>query len=256
MGTFIFKGGAGSARQSAGSVAAFRLNPDGSQVPVPGSPFRTNHRPRVLRSDPQGRFLFIGESDLRSGESGGNCAGQPVSLTVDRIDPASGTLTQIGSVALRGSCLCDIAVDPSGTHLYLGVENLSTSGGAIQEFLIGSKGTLTELAGSPVMVEDVPVSFAMHPSGRFLYAATPDLTILDRDPRTGELSVRAVFSTPKRQLALNPAGTLLAARERDTNEVSEFQLDAGGNVIGERQVQTLPPFALAVDPLVVVVQLR
>jgi len=147
----------------------------------------------------------------------------------------------------------DIAVDPSGTHLYLGVKNIATSGGAILGFLIGPTGALTELPGSPLIVEDRPVSLAMHPSGKFVFAAAPDVSILDRNSTTGTLTVRGVFSTPKRQVALNPAGTILAARERDTNEMSQFQLDKAGNIIGENRQPLVNPITFA-DPLVTVVR--
>jgi 6-phosphogluconolactonase (cycloisomerase 2 family) len=240
-------------RQDGGSVAGFRLNPDGSRVPVPGSPFKTSHSPSVVRSDPQGRFLFIGENNIVPGTLSANCAGQRGILAVDRVDPTSGVLMQVSSVTLRGSCVRDIAVDPSGTHLYVGVENITTSGGAIHEFLIGASGVLAELVGSPVMAEGLPISFAMHPSGRFLYAATPSLTVLDRNIKTGELSVRGVFSTPKRQLALNATGTLLIAGEQEGSEASEFQLDTGGNVVGERRQPAKAVFPFGSDPLIAVV---
>ncbi len=254
MGTFIFIGHPGATEQDGGSIAGFKANADGSLTPVPGSPFKTNYGPSVVRSDPQDRFLFIGENSIAPRAGNASCSGQPSILSVERVDSISGALMQVGSITLRGACVRDIVIDPSGKHLYVGVENITTTGGAIQEFLIGATGTLTEINGSPVMVENLPVNFAMHPNGRVVYAATPNLTVLDRDPATGALTVRSVFSTPKRQLTLNPAGTLLVARERDSKEISEFQVDAGGNVIGESRLQTLPLFARTTDPLVAVVQ--
>jgi 6-phosphogluconolactonase (cycloisomerase 2 family) len=250
MSTFVFAGSAGLPREAGGTVTGFRLNPDGRLVSVPGSPFKTSNTPRVLRSDPQGRFLFIAEDNAAPG---GNCVDEPGALSVERVNPASGALSQADRITLRGSCVRDIAIDPSGRHLYVGVENVSTSGGAIQEFSIGATGRLTELASSPVMVEDLPVSFAMHPNGRFLFAATPNLTVLDRDPGGGELSVRAVFSTPKQRLVLDSTRTVLTARERDTKEISEFQVDSAGNVSVERQGRAKPPFFVADDPLLAIV---
>jgi 6-phosphogluconolactonase (cycloisomerase 2 family) len=169
---------------------------------------------------------------------------------VAKVDAASGTLTRVDNITLRGSCAKDIAVDPTGKHLYVGVENINTSGGSIQGFQIGPTGTLTELAGSPVIVEDLPVSLAMHPSGKFIFAATPDLSILDRDAATGMLTVRGIFNTPKKQLALNPAGTFLMASERDTNEISEFAVDDAGNLteaFADRQ-RAKVPVGMAFDP--------
>jgi len=205
----------------------------------------------VVKSDPQGRFVFAGESHETPGARGSNCTSEPSDLLVEKIDPASGVLAQLSSVTLRGSCVRAIAIDPTGEHLYVGVENITTSGGSIQGFLIGPTGTLTELPGSPVLVEDLPESMAMHPSGKFLYAATPDLSVLDRDPTTGTLTVRGVFNTPKRKLALNPAGDFLTASERDTNEISEFSDDSAGNVT-ETFVDRKPatgPDGVAADPL-------
>jgi 6-phosphogluconolactonase (cycloisomerase 2 family) len=217
-------------RQVGGSVSGFRVNADGTLAPVPGSPFKTDSGTAIVRSDPQGRFVFVGEDHITPEARGTNCLSEPSVLLVKKVDLSSGTLTQVNSVTLRGSCVEDMVVDPSGTHLYVGVSNITTSGGSIQGFLIGPAGTLTELPNSPVMVEDLPVSLAMHPTGKFMYAATPNLTVLDRNTTTGMLTVRGVFNTPKRHIALNPSGTFLTASERDTNEISEFVVDSGGNV--------------------------
>ena len=170
-------------------------------------------------------------------------------LLSELIDPASGTLTLADKKTVNGVCARSISVDPTGRHLYLGVGSLSGAGGEIHGFLIRPTGTLTELAGSPVVVEEIPLSMAMHPTGKFIYAATPNLTVLDRDTNTGILKVRGVFNTPKRALALNPAGSLLVASEDGSNEVSEFHIDSNGNVIAvEQRVQASDPFGVATDP--------
>lgn len=223
---------------------------------MPGSPFKTEMGVSIVKSDPLGRFIFVGENRAVRRARDTNCADEPSILAVNRIDPESGTLTQVESVILSGSCVADIAVDPSGKHLYVGVKNIAISGGSIQGFSISSDGTLTELASSPLIVEDLPMSLAMHPSGKFIFAATPEISILDRNTSTGLLTVRAVFSTPKRQLALNQAGTLLFASERDTTEISQFRLDVSGNVIAEdRQVMSMPP-GIAANLFVAVVRPR
>jgi DNA-binding beta-propeller fold protein YncE len=131
----------------------------------------------------------------------------------------------------------------------VGVKSTTGTGGEIHGFLIGASGALTELAGSPVVMEDLPESLAMHPSGKFVYAATPNLAVLDRESATGKLTVRGVFNTFKRQLALNPAGTFLVASERGANEISEFFVDDNGDIVatGNRQ-PALTPFAVAADP--------
>jgi 6-phosphogluconolactonase (cycloisomerase 2 family) len=250
-GGFVFVGNGGPALKPGGSIAAFMINADGTLTPVEGSPFNTSMRVAVVKGDPQGRFVFVGANRAAPRESAALCAEESSALLVEKVDRLSGALTQATEIGLRGSCVRDIAVDPSGTHLYVGVRNIATSGGAIQSFQIGSGGTLTELPGSPLLVGDLPVSIAMHPSGRFIFAATPDLSVLDRDTATGAVSLRGVFSTPKRQLALNPTGTLLIASERDTGEIAQFAIDDLGNVSesSAEHRRTSLPGNVAADPL-------
>jgi DNA-binding beta-propeller fold protein YncE len=253
---FVYVANNGSEQNSGGSIAGFRVNlTDGSLSPVPGSPFKTEDGPAVVANDPQGHFVFVGEDQTVPGARGSNCLDHPSLLLVERVDPVSGALTQLSSTTLAGACVRAITVDPSGRHLYVGVESdvgvesAKGTGGKIHGFLIGASGALTELAGSPVAVEGLPESLAMHPSGKFVYAATPNLAVLDRDSTTGKLTVRGVFNTFKRQLALNPAGTFLVASERDSNEISEFFVAGNGDLIATEDRQpVLIPFAVASDP--------
>jgi len=248
---FVYVANNGSTQNVGGSIAGFRINPsDGSLAPVPGSPFKAANGPSAIGSDPQGHFVFVGEDGSVPGARGNNCSvAQSVLLLSERIDPASGTLTQADQKTVTGNCIRAISVDPTGKNVYVGVGDTSGVGGAIHGFLISTTGTLSELPGSPVRVEDIPASMAMHPTGKFVYAATPNLTVLDRDPATGILTVRGVFNTGKRALALNPPGNLLVASETGSNEVSEFHIDSSGNVIAaDQRVQASDPFGVAADP--------
>lgn len=249
--SFIYVANNGSTQNVGGSIVGFRINPnDGSLTPVPGSPFKAGNGPSAIGSDPQGHFVFVGEDGSVPGARGNNCSlAQSILLLIERVDPASGTLTQAGQQTVTGNCIRAISVDPTGRNVYVSVGDASGVGGQIHGFLLGPSGTLTELPGSPVQVDDLALGMAMHPSGKFLYAATPNLTVLDRDPATGILKVRGVFNTPKRALALNPAGNLLVASEDGSNEVSEFHIDSNGNAVAvEQRVQASSPFGVAADP--------
>lgn len=248
---FVYVANNGSTQNVGGSIAGFRVNPaDGSLAPVPGSPFKAGNGPSAIGSDPQGRFVFVGEDGSVPGARGNNCTlAQSILLLTERVDPASGTLMQTDQKTVTGTCIRAISADPTGRNVYVGVGDPSGVGGQIHGFLLGPSGTLTELPGSPVQVDDTALSLAMHPSGKFLYAATPNLTVLDRDPTTGILKVRGVFNTAKRALALNPAGNLLVASEAGSNEVSEFHIDSNGNVLAvDARVQASDPFGVASDP--------
>ena len=226
---FLFVGDHGSAENNGGSVTAFRIASDGRLSPLPGSPFTTESGVAIVRGDPLGRFVFIGGDRMAQTARKTGCSDDPGILSVAKVNPLTGALTPVSKTTLQGSCVGDIAIDPSGTHLYVGMRNITTSGGSIQGFLIGPTGTLTELPGSPVIVEDRPISLAMHPSGRFLFAAAPDIIILNRDAASGSLTVRNVFGTPRNQLVMDPSGALLAS-EQDTSEISQFIVDGEGNI--------------------------
>jgi 6-phosphogluconolactonase len=172
----------GSEQNDGGSIAGFRVNlTDGSLAPVPGSPFKTANGPAVVASDPQGRFVFVGEDQTVPGTRGSNCLDNPSLLLVERVDPVSGTLTQLSSTTLAGACVRAITVDPAGKHLYVGVASTTGTGGEIHGFLIGASGALTELAGSPVAGEGlpfesgaVPEGVAFEPTGKFVYTVSPN----------------------------------------------------------------------------------
>ena len=248
-GTFLYVANNGSTRQVGGQVDGFRVNADGSLSPVPGSPFKTANGSVVVKSDPQGRFVFVGEDGTVPRAPGSNCLAHPSILLVKRVSPGSGTLTQVQSVTLKGSCIRDIAVDPTSTQLYAGTDDAPGFTGLIEGFSISATGTLTKMAGSPVAVEGLPLSMAMHPSGKFIYAATPNVTVLDRDTATGDLTVRGVFNTAKRQIALNAAGNWLAGSERDSDNVSEFFVDDGGNILATDNLHPATvPDGIGVDP--------
>jgi len=165
---------------------------------------------------------------------------------------AAGMLTQADKKDLDGSCARALIVDPSGKHLYVAMSRYSASLGEIQGFVIGPNGTLTELPGSPYLVNGSATGLAIHPNGKFLYAASDSgLLVIDRDVSTGALVERGAFNTPKHRLALNPAGTFLVASEINSNEVSQFNVDpATGNIEAlDFRPAAASPVGVAADPL-------
>jgi 6-phosphogluconolactonase len=170
----------------------------------------------------------------------------------EALDSGSGKLTQTGRKALDGSCARAVVVDPSSKHLYIAMAPLSGSSGEIQGFLIGTNGTLTELPGSPYLITGTPTGLAMHPNGNFIYAASDSgILVIDRNAATGALVERGAFNTPKNRLAINPAGSFLAASERDSNEISQFFVDPNnGNIEAvDFRPPASRPIGVAADPL-------
>ena len=225
----------------------------GNLIPVPGSPFSAGNGPTAIGSDPQGRLVFVGGDGSVPGARGSNCTLSASTILSEVVDRFSGTLSQTGSKTLHGVCVRSIAVDPASKHLYVGMlKPDGSTGGEIQGFLIGPSGTLTELPGSPFLLTGFPTGLAIHPNGRFVYAASDSgLLVIDRDATTGVLVERGAFNSQKQKLALNTEGTFLAASELTTNEVSEFHVDpaTGGITATEERVQASSPAGIAADPL-------
>jgi DNA-binding beta-propeller fold protein YncE len=201
---------------------------------------------------PQGRFVFVAEDESVPGARGSNCSLWCSKILSEIVERSSGALTRIDNKILDGVCARAIAVDPASKDVYITMTRFGASNGEIEGFAIGAGGTLTPLPGSPLLVNGTATGLAMHPSGKFIYAATDSGVLeISRDPGTGILVIRGDFNTPKRKLALNPAGTFLAASELNSNEVSEFHVDptTGDIAATDIRAQAQNPLGVAADPL-------
>ncbi|MCS6803556.1 MAG: beta-propeller fold lactonase family protein [Acidobacteriota bacterium] len=132
------------------TVSAFRVNPDGSLAPVPGSPFATNDGKRANRLDGysnatiavKGNFLF---------------ALNPTSDSVSVFTiQSNGALTLVpGSpFPTGGQHPVALAVAPNGELLFI-VHFLNN---VLSVFRVSSGGQLTRAAGSPVSLR--PMTFS------------------------------------------------------------------------------------------------
>lgn len=131
-------------------------------TPVSGSPFSTGAgtSPAEVAFDPQGDFFYV------SFEATDHVAQY-------RLDPVTGVPTFVNQVA-AGNNPRGLAMDPLGRYLY--VTNLfepKVSGYSIDS----ATGSLTELAGSPFLVNgaQVPQTGYVEPQGRFLYVGEGNL---------------------------------------------------------------------------------
>lgn len=123
-----------------------------------------------------------------------------------------------------------------------------------------NSGVLTLLAGSPYTVGNGAHSLALHPSGKYLYAANPgeagsaesDVSLFDINSSTGVLtevfpraSVAPNASLPQ-LLAMDPAGAYLYVANAGSNNISVFSIDSGTGVLTQ-----LPnsPFSIGAPPL-------
>jgi 6-phosphogluconolactonase len=119
-----------------------------------------------------------------------------------------------------------------------------------------NSGVLTQIAGSPYSVGDGAHSLALHPSGKFLYAANPaqnenDISLFtiasngvltEVFPRT---SVAPSASQPQ-LLLMDPAGGFLYVANSGSNNISVFSIDSGSGALTQI---TGSPFSIGVAPL-------
>jgi 6-phosphogluconolactonase len=153
-GAFLYIANAGS-----NNISVFSIDSgSGGLAPVASSPFFLGAAPLNMRLTPSGNFLFVSIPSQTSGRI--------LSFSVN-----AGTLTLVSGINTDGPNPDGLAVDPSGTHLY--VTNFSSN--SISIFTIGSPssaGALTEVTGSPLATGySAPVALILDPKGQFLYVA-------------------------------------------------------------------------------------
>jgi 6-phosphogluconolactonase (cycloisomerase 2 family) len=151
-GSYLYVANVGS-----NNISVFSIDSsNGSLTQVTGSPFNTGLAPLDMTLSPTGNFLYIGASGQQFG-------------FIEGFSVASGVLTGIGVTNSDGPNPDALAIDPSGTHLY--VAN-SSSASSLSVYNIGSSGALTEVQGSPISdTYSDPLALVLDPAGMFLYAA-------------------------------------------------------------------------------------
>jgi 6-phosphogluconolactonase (cycloisomerase 2 family) len=150
-----------NANSKSNNISGYTINTaTGGLTAMSGSPFQADFDTRALVIDPTGKFLYAA-----------NASSNDVSAYT--IDSATGVLTQItGSpFALPGGASVpqSLAIDPAGKFVFVG----DTASSDICVFSTNSAtGALTVVTGSPFNTGQNAFSLAVHPSGKFIYAAT------------------------------------------------------------------------------------
>jgi 6-phosphogluconolactonase (cycloisomerase 2 family) len=183
----------------------------------------------------------------------------PGAVAVFAIDPASGAPAAVpGSpfAAETGTTgTIDVAVDPQCKFVY--AANLFSPN--ISGYKVDAiTGTLTSVAGSPFQTGGpLPEALAMHPSGRFLYAATSSNSIAAYaiDRATGTLTSRGSVAGPASGLsaiAVHPGGRFLyASAGGSSGGISVYSIDLSSGALadtGFAPAGTAGASSITVDP--------
>src|SRR6266853_2038328 len=121
-----------------------------------------------------------------------------------------------------------------------------------------SSGNFKSVLGSPFSGGTSPISIAVHPSGKFIYAANQsgnDVSTFKIDTNTGELTEvlpRAAAGLNPTALVMDSGGDLIFVANQTSNNISVFSVSASDGTLSEVQgspFATGPrPIALALSP--------
>jgi 6-phosphogluconolactonase (cycloisomerase 2 family) len=160
-----------------GGIHVFNLDPTSGKPTgeIAGSPFFPTLFGGALVMHPSGKFLYDSAFGVHA----------------YAVAP-SGALTEpLGSPhpgAASDNQAIDIALDPTGRHLYASSNALGT----VTAYGVDSAGAFTDVEGFPFEAGEMPYSVAVDPAGRFIYVGNDDaekVSVFPLDVTTGALRV-------------------------------------------------------------------
>jgi DNA-binding beta-propeller fold protein YncE len=183
-------------------IAGFSRDPNTGLLTTLGSPFANTggDSPQGIRVTPNGDFVVVA-----------NLATSNVSVLSLTI--GSGVLNNVaGSPFASGNSPIPVAIDPSGNVVLVG----NTGGDSLSAFTLGSGGTLTPVAGTPVSLGSIsqPQSVAVDPLDKFVYVSNipHEVSGFTLNPSTGALtpitgspfSIGQVGTAPRDVIVVKP----------------------------------------------------
>ncbi len=195
-----------------GSVSGYSLSPDGTLVPLAGSPFTSGPHPFHMVADAQGRYLYVADANLPE-------------IYTYAINALTGALTQVGSPTAVAGIPTAIAIHPSGAWLYYAPS--SGNQDIINGFSIDPiTGALTALAGSPFPDNGSGIAaITFDPSGQYAFASnngSQNVSVFSVNLATGQLTAKG---TPI------SAGTAVGDSKTDLSGAHLYVEDTVGNVL-------------------------
>ena len=121
-----------------GEVSVYKVNTDGTFVPLAGSPVTAGNAPSRVVMDPQDRFLFVLNS--------GTYSGGPASVQSFTLHQASGAITPVANSTFTVYAVGEIRVDAAGKYLY------AVGGQTMAWSIDQATGALTPVQGSPFKI--------------------------------------------------------------------------------------------------------
>jgi len=210
---------------SASNTVGYRLNPDGTLVPLAGSPFAVS-----------GGLAAAG-SFLAASSAG--------TVSTFQVDPATGALSPAGSGAVNSGG--PIAADARNVYVAGNIPANNSTG--IYGFAISGNGALTALPGSPYTFTgacdlcDEPFVLALNNNvliqGGTGFHSVGDFTTYARGANGVLGKAQILGSDAEERVAIqHPAGNFSYALNIDDSSLNEFTIGAGGNATPGAQLFT------------------
>jgi 6-phosphogluconolactonase (cycloisomerase 2 family) len=235
-----------------GSVAAFAITPStGALTAVAGSPFAPpwqEDAPYALALDPGGGFLYV--TDISSADISTWGIGSGGVLTPDAA--LGSPVSIIATIPLPLS----MAIDPAGPYLYVGGD--ANPNGGVDVYTLAN-GALTLQAGSPHISGNDPLTLAVDPADKFLYA--PDLfdgSIAQFSIASGALSSPSYDNTLSSPyaVAVHPTGLFVYVTDNGNNSgstantIEQYSYSASTGALTPLASYSVghTPEAIAIDP--------
>ena len=215
------------------TLSAYTVNPATGQLRHNGYVL-AGAGPRSIAVDPANKFVYV------ANQNSGDVSAYSIN--------ANGTLSEIdqngiaaGTTVAAGTGPHSIAMDPSGTHVY--VANMgTTTDGTISSFKILDGGALTKIGDSPT--GGTPQSVAIDPSGKFLYAANLGAGVsafgigqggaLQRIPCVtncnGAVAGDFAAGSGPFSVAIDPSGRFAYVANFTSGDVSAFKIQSDGTL--------------------------
>ena len=162
--------------QDDATISGFAVADDGALKATPGSPFATGLRPRSITIDPESRFAYIvnygvnpfaNRSDSCVGTFEG-IRGRGCTISVFKIDPATGALSHIGGSPFESDGINPLASVMDASGKYLIVTNINSNNVSVYE-RDKETGAIHPVSGSPFQADKGPVSGVLDSSDIYLY---------------------------------------------------------------------------------------
>lgn len=217
-GAFLYAGNTGG---SFPSISVFSIDSSsGALTAVGGSPFAIGGIPPLnMVLSPSGNVLYVTLSGSPGyievwGIGSGVLSGNPVQVVQPGTNPTG------------------IAIDPSGSHLYVA----NTQDNSISIYSIGSDGSLTELSGSPIgqaSTYSAPIALMVDNSAKYLYVANEATSNLSAYTigSDGSLSILSTSpfgtSSQPRFITSDTSGKFLFVGTQSGRAIQSFSLDGG-----------------------------